>query len=396
MATKYIVNNASEQTINSNVTINGNLTVTGVTAGSLATYKVLLTQTGNLTATTLETFNYGLIIGETYTITDYVSGDDFSNVANVISGVINETGCEFIATGSTPSVWSNLSELSSLGDLIYDVLENNLGYDITWVYEGGIGIYFAFPSVIGPKYNNFPKEKSYSISQLTSEFGIMANKVVTGSGSFSTKDDALFLTVLDFNEGFPPINNTLYYTPFEFNIKQNTDTTPVILNGTIRPSFPFGNASINLACGGNYIESFNGDSTTVNNMSELIIELNTNPETSFLGTYSDNGDGGVLLSMPINLVDRFCSNGTLTFEVSSDIFSYSVRRNNTGTCAASPFTTIYSNSPVLVPGVSVYNDAALTSPIAQYTHICDCVNNIDYTVIEDNTLGEGVPSACTE
>jgi hypothetical protein len=318
METKYIVNNASEQTINGNVTINGNLTVTGVTTGSLATYKVLLTQTGNLTGTTLDNFNYALILGETYTITNYVSGDDFSNVANVISGVINETGCEFIATGSTPSAWANFSELSSLGDLIYDVLENNLGYDITWVNEGGIGIYYGIPSVIGPKYNNFPREKSYSISQLSSLFGLIADKVVTGSGSLTTKDDALFLAVLDFGEGFPPINNSLYYTPFEFNIKQSTDTTPVVLNGTIRPNFPFGNIVVDLACGGDYVESFNGDSTTVNNMSELITELNTNPETSFLGTYSDNGDGGVLLTIPNNLVDRFCSNGMLTFEVSSD------------------------------------------------------------------------------
>jgi hypothetical protein len=318
MATKYIINNASEQTINSDVTINGNLTVTGVTTGSLATYKVLLTQTGNLTGTTLDNFNYALILGETYTITNYVSGDDFSNVANVISGVINETGCQFIATGSTPSVWTNLSELSSLGDLIYDVLENNLGYDITWVQEGGIGIYFGFPSVIGLKYNNFPREKNYSISQLTSLFGFTVDKVVSGSGSFSTKDDALFLAVLDFNEGFPPINNSLYYTPFELNIKQDTDTTPVVLNGTIENSFPFAYASVDLFCGSNYIESFSGDGTTVNDMSELIIQLNTNPETSFLGTYSDNGDGGVLLTIPTNLVDRFCSNGTLTFEIYPD------------------------------------------------------------------------------
>lgn len=319
MTTKYIVNNASGQTINSDITINGNLSVTGVTTSSLANYKVLLTQTGGLTGSTLESFNYGLIKGETYTITNYVAGDDFSNVANVISGVINETGCEFIATGSTPSVWTNLSELSSLGDLIYDVLENNLGYDITWLNPEEFGIYFGFPSVIGPKYNNFPREVSYSISQLTTDVreSFIANKVITGSASFTTKDDALILVIFDLDSN-TPISNSLYYTPFEFNIKQNIDTTPVILNGTIENSFPFSYASVGLFCGSNYIESFDGDDTTVNNMSELITELNTNPETSFLGTYSDNGDDGVLLSMPTNLVNRFCSNGTLTFEVFSD------------------------------------------------------------------------------
>jgi hypothetical protein len=322
MTTKYIVNNASEQTINSDVIINGNLSVTGVTTGSLATYKVLLTQTGNLTGTTLEFFNDALIIGETYTITNYVSGDDFSNIANVISGVINETGCEFIATGTIPSVWANSSELSSLGELIYDVLENNLGYDIDWFHENefGFGIYYGVPSVIGLKYNNFPKEKSYCYSRIANEFLLFTNaQTYALSGSLSSKDDALGLFVLGLGEEGPvPVSDILYYTPFEFNVKQNIDTTPVVLNGTVEASFPFNNVSVDLFCGVRYVESFDGDSTTVNNMSELITQLNTNPETSFLGTYSDNGDSSVLLTMPTNLVDRFCSNGTLTFEVYED------------------------------------------------------------------------------
>ena len=321
MATKYIVNNASEQTINSDVIINGNLSVTGVTTGSLATYKVLLTQTGNLTGTTLNDFNDALIIGETYTITNYVSEDDFSNIANVISGVINETGCQFIATGNTPSVWNNFSELSSLGELIYDVLENNLGYDIDWVEESqfGISVYYGFPSVIGLKYNNFPKEKSYCLSNLAIQSVLFQGGLIyASSGSLTTKDDVLGLFVFDLGGGPEPVSNSLYYTPFEFNVKQNTDTTPVILNGTVEASFPFSYVSVDLFCGGRNVESFDGDSTTVNDMSELITQLNTNPETSFLGTYSDNGDSSVLLTMPTNLVDRFCSNGTLTFEVYED------------------------------------------------------------------------------
>ena len=78
------------------------------------------------------------------------------------------------------------------------------------------------------------------------------------------------------------------------------------------------------------------------------------------------------------------------------IYSFSVRQNNTGPCSSSPFTTIYSNSSVLEPGVSVYNNDTLTSPISEYTHICDCVNNIDYTVTIDNTLTEGIPTICSD
>jgi hypothetical protein len=72
-----------------------------------------------------------------------------------------------------------------------------------------------------------------------------------------------------------------------------------------------------LVCNGNYIQTLYGGGS-VNNISELIIFLNSEPNISYLGTYSDAGDGGVLLEMSTNLVNQFCSSGTLTFEVFSD------------------------------------------------------------------------------
>jgi hypothetical protein len=39
---------------------------------------------------------------------------------------------------------------------------------------------------------------------------------------------------------------------------------------------------------------------------------------SYLGTYSDVGGSTVLLEMSTNLVNQFCSSGTLTFEVLSN------------------------------------------------------------------------------
>jgi len=55
-----------------------------------------------------------LIIGETYEITNYQGTDDFTDVADIQSGVINTNGCVFIATGSTVSNWSSGSELTEL------------------------------------------------------------------------------------------------------------------------------------------------------------------------------------------------------------------------------------------------------------------------------------------
>ena len=409
MATKYIVDNVANQTISGNVTINGNLSVTGTTTG-LATYKALLTQLGPQTGTTLNDFNDGLIIGETYTITDYQSGDDFSNIADVqtssiawtdgfsylqesvtlisttyngVTGTTNGSGlgasfdvavvaeistnvvvetdgdgysigdtitilgtdiggsspendiiitvtelnpaapniggCVFIATGEIPTNWNNGSTLESSGNLVVTVLENNLGFDIEWVDGAGLdpGFYFGFNSTTGPLYNTFNRNTTFVLSTNNIPFfGPTTLETFTGPISLSEKDDAIIVAVFDTSVP-EPVPDSLYYFPVQIQILQDTDTTPITLSGTVDASFPITLTSIDLRCNGNFIQSLYGDGT-VNDMSELIIYLNSEPDMSYLGTYSDAGDGGVLLEMPTNLVNQFCSNGTLTFEVFND------------------------------------------------------------------------------
>jgi hypothetical protein len=54
--------------------------------------------------------NDTLVVGETYEITNVAFvGGDFSNVADVIDGIINEVGCVFIATGTTPTSWCGIT-----------------------------------------------------------------------------------------------------------------------------------------------------------------------------------------------------------------------------------------------------------------------------------------------
>jgi hypothetical protein len=409
MATKYLVNNLSGQTIDGDITINGNLSVTGVTTGSLSTYKALLTQLGSQTGTTLGGFggfNDGLIIGETYTITDYVSDDDFSNIANVISGGVltysysgtsvtgltstytsggatsgegsgvefeiyinndvyesisivtigygyasgdtitilgidvggvspyndititvdsvttnnpNVTGCAFIATGEIPTNWSNGSTLVSSGNLVVKVLENNLGFDIEWDY--GIfdeGIYFGVNSTTGPLYNNFNRNTTFVLNggNPNPYFGPNLLETFIGPITLSEKDDAIIVAVFD-TVILEAVPDSLYYFPIDIQIKQDTDTTPIVISGTVESSFPINFTSISLFCNGNYIQSLYGDGT-VNDMSELITYLNSLPNMSYLGTYSDAGDGFVNLEMTTNLVNQFCSSGTLTFEIFND------------------------------------------------------------------------------
>jgi hypothetical protein len=403
MTTKYIVNNVPGQTINGDITINGNLNVTGVTTGSLATYKALLTQLGSQTGTTLGDFNDGLIIGETYTVNLYESGDDFSNIADLESGGVlgisysgvspsdgsfsgltgttdgfgtgatfdvsitsgvtsttctlpgqgyqegntitilgtdiggasptndltitvtgltpNSTGSVFVSTGEIPTNWSNGSTLVSSGNLAVTVLENNLGYDIEWANDDEFqpGFYLGFNSTTGPLYNTFNRNTTFvqGGESAIPFFGPFISETFALPISFNEKDDSVVVAIFDLSEGPTPVSDNLYYFPIEIQIKQDLDTTPIVISGTVETSFPFSAPSINLVCNGNYIQTLYGGGS-VNDISELIIFLNSEPNISYLGTYSDAGDGGVLLEMPTNLVNQFCSSGTLTFEVFSD------------------------------------------------------------------------------
>ena len=53
-----------------------------------------------------------LVVGKRYTILNFVAGDNFTNVASVVSGTINTTGCVFDAIGTTPTTYSNGSTLA--------------------------------------------------------------------------------------------------------------------------------------------------------------------------------------------------------------------------------------------------------------------------------------------
>jgi hypothetical protein len=326
MGTKYIVNNVSGQTITGDLTIQGSLVVTGTSTNNFAKYSALLTQTGNISGNTLSNFDYGLIIGETYTITTYQNGDDFSNIANVITGDINTTGCVFIATGQTPTVWNNYSELSSLGNLIVDVLENDLGFDISWEQApfGGSGYYIGVNSSLGPLPNQFPRNRTKIATQIKYPFdggGPFGFPVpISGIGTLMYKDCTVFIDMF-YNGDLA--DNGLYYTPVEISIKRNFDTTPILVYGLNVSSFPYGNVSVRLYSDENLITTFYNDTyIQVNNITEMVAALNNDTGTNFLGTYSidENVEGGVILSMPNNLYNQFSSDNTftLTFEVFND------------------------------------------------------------------------------
>jgi hypothetical protein len=412
MVTKYIINNLSGQTISGDLTINGNITITGTSninsINGIATYKTLLTQTGSITATGLSDFifsNQGLIVGETYTVNTYESGDDFSNVADIQNGGVltftysgtgavdltntyssvatevitgsgsdadfnvvvnsgvyesvtvanngygyrigdsirisgsflggkgenditvtitgltpNSSGSVFIATGELPANWENGSELISGGGLIVDVLENTLGYGIEWYYDPSnfAGIYAGFNADTGPLYNSFDRKATYlNVGPLIQNGPPTASEIYGGIAGIALKDELFYIGVFDI-QNFTAVDDALYYLPVELVIKQDTDTTPVVITGST-PSYPFNNAAFDLNCGIYTLQTFYSyDGSQVNDISDLVTLFNNNSNTNIIGVFSDNGSGEIVLTMKTNLKNKFCSSNTLTFEVFND------------------------------------------------------------------------------
>ena len=316
---KYIVGDLPNQSITGNIRIDGNLKVTDGTY-SVATYKALLTQTATFSGQYIGSFGNGLIIGETYTITDYIVGDDFSNIANVVSGVINETGCQFIATGELPNVWTNNSTLESAGNLVVNVIENTLGFDIDWFDDFIPGVYFGMNATTGPIHNAFPRSQVSVMTSNTALFmGPPAEYTLYGfPGGVANKDEIVAIIPFDFN-AYSNVEDGLYYTPVEISFKQSLDTTPIVATGSVIDSFPFGFVAVDLYAGPLYIQDFTANNiSTVNNISELVTLLNSDPVTNYLGSYSYDDFGNISLTIPTNLKNQFSPNNTLTFQVYSD------------------------------------------------------------------------------
>lgn len=84
-------------------------------------YKALFKQTGNYTTPPISSGT--LIIGHRYVVTGYIEGDDFSNM-DLVKGVVNTYNSEFIATSTTPTVWTNGTVLRDTDSPVATVLQS--------------------------------------------------------------------------------------------------------------------------------------------------------------------------------------------------------------------------------------------------------------------------------
>jgi len=107
-----------------------------------------------------------LVIGTTYLINGYISGDDFTNVG----ASSNTDNVRFIATGTTPSDWSNGSELAAdfAAPICSYILKNTL--NIT-----------GFKWIDGGRYRIFTNGEFTSYEKLFVTFGVLTDNSTTST-----------------------------------------------------------------------------------------------------------------------------------------------------------------------------------------------------------------------
>lgn len=139
-----------------------------------------------------------LVVGTTYKMYAYAAGDDFSNVF-AEGAAANVTGFEGIATGTTPTTWTNASQVRKwanantpvIVDLKYDD-DTHVGnvatnYQTVSVGTGStpdeVGNYFktTFPFRAIGFYARFDADYTLSMSLLAADDTVLANSSHTGS-----------------------------------------------------------------------------------------------------------------------------------------------------------------------------------------------------------------------
>jgi len=131
-----------------------------------------------------------LTVGQRYRITTFVAGDDFSNVG----AGSHATGVEFVATGTTPTTWTNSSTLTEIG-AIASIQGRNLESDSA-VDESTNEIN---GTLLGGATRLFePKAQARGTFTPTLYFGASAQTTTVNSGHWwkdSNNPDLIFFTI---------------------------------------------------------------------------------------------------------------------------------------------------------------------------------------------------------
>ena len=177
-----------------------------INAEPVAPYKVftgLLTQSGGDNPGIFQSLDNGdLVIGVTYEIAFYETGDDFTN----IGAPTNANGVKFVATGTTAANWNGATELNyNTGAPVATVLENTIG-NIGFTYNG-VGFYVAVvPPISEQKQVVFSCGQSYKTVSNENYLQI-GNNSIDGEIYFRTTNG---LTTIDGSINDLPIEIRVY------------------------------------------------------------------------------------------------------------------------------------------------------------------------------------------
>jgi len=283
----------------------------GQAVGNVILGKELIMNFSRNSGTTIN--NGDLVIDETYEITNYQGSDDFSNVADVISGVINTNGCIFIATGTTPTEWSSNSELTELTS--YDEYHK---VKFTQWTQGGNGGGFSYertkvyPTVESTVY--FTKTNYENVSDIIIPGRL---EIKRGNGGGAIYNDVLENSWIQNESPLGTEWNSIYTQPFNGNQFGSNTIFGDFKGNYIRGAFA-GN-KIDSTVGGN---QFSGN-TYLNNIGSLTFD------NDFLGdVYGNNWAGDFYLNV---ISDSFSSNsfgkGVYQNIIGQDFFSNNIKEN---------------------------------------------------------------------
>ena len=163
-------------------------------------YTALLTQSGG--DGFIEITSGLLTVGVSYNITASSTGDDFRNVGGPLITTDDEfLETYFVATGTTPTNWTNETVLGyNTGAPVVTALENTIG-NIWFIYEN-VGAYYAVSNALfpGDKTTCITSQSAYEDTGVTFIYVDTENKIAIETGGFDTPggaDDILARTMLE-------------------------------------------------------------------------------------------------------------------------------------------------------------------------------------------------------
>ena len=241
----------------------------------------------------------------------YFVSDDFTNVADVQSGNINENGCVFIATGEIPTVWNSGSELTEL--TIYDEYYK---VKFTEWWQGCCNGGFSYE-----RTKVYPSVESTVYFTRTNS-GQETDVIVAGRLEIARESGGIYNAAKEetFDSNVSPIDtewNSIYTQPYN-----GSDFEENIIFNDFKGNYIRG------AFAGNKIDSVVGSNqfsgnTYLNNIGSLTYD------NDFLGdVYGNNWEGPFYLNV---IGDSFGGNsfGDSTYSniIGEDFFSNNIKEN---------------------------------------------------------------------